>query len=200
MKSYSICAGLAALAISFASADAALAANAGPHILVIDRTALIQTSKLGQNMRGQLMAYSQKMQSELGPESQALEKEDQALESAKLAADVRAKKSQELQAKQAAFQQKVRDRQTLIQGGQIAARKFFMGQVDETVHAIMTERGADVVLEKSTVVASMNGADITKDVIDRLDKKTPSFKVPLVKPALSDMLKMQQQMQPQAQQ
>lgn len=191
MKSLSICAGLA-LAMSFASADAALAAGAGnPHILVIDRSALISTSKLGQNIRQQLMGYSQKLQTDLGPESQALEKESQALEAAKLPADVKAKKQQAFQAKQTAFQQKVRDRQSFIQGGQMAARKFFMGQVDAAVHAVMAQRGADVVLDKNTVVASANGSDITKDVIARLDKTVSNFKVPLVKPSLEDQLQMQ---------
>jgi Skp family chaperone for outer membrane proteins len=191
MKSLSICAGLAALALSFASVDSALAASAAnAHILVVDRNALISTSKLGQNIREQLTGYSQKMQNDLGAENQALQNQIQA---------AGAKKSQALQAKEAAFQQKVRDRQSLIQGGQMAARKFFMAQVDAVVHAIMAERGADAVLEKNTVVATANGADITKDVIARLDKKTPSFKVPLVKPPLSEMLQMQQ-MQPQQQQ
>ena len=192
MKALAICAGLAAFAISLGSVDAALAANAGnAHILVVDRNALISTSKLGQNIRAQLMGYTQKLQSDLGPESQAIESESQALDSSKLPADARAKESKALQAKQAAFQQKVRDRQSLIQGGQIAARKYFMAQVDSAVHAIMTERGADTVLDKSTVVASANGADITKDVVAALDKKSASFKVPLVKPSLEDQLQMQ---------
>jgi hypothetical protein len=49
------------------------------------------------------------------------------------------------------------------------------------------------------VVDSANGLDITRDVIQRLDKKISSFKVPLVKPPLADMLQMQQ-MQQQRQQ
>jgi len=199
MKSLSICAGLAALAISFASSDATLAANAnGPHILVIDRRALIQSSKLGQNIQQQLMAYGQKMQSEFGPESQALQNEQQGLD--KLPKAERAKRAEALQTKQNAFQQKVHDRQTLVQGGQAAARKFFMDQVDGVVHGLMSERGADAVLDKSTVVASANGTDITKEIVQRLDKKAPSFKVPLVKPSMQDMLQMQSSAMQQGQQ
>src|SRR5262249_3454115 len=113
MRSFSIGAGIAALSI-FASAGAALAAN-GPaaHILVIDRQAIITGSKLGQNIRQQIMALEEKAQSELGPEGQKLQNEVQAAGN---------KKNQALEAKQSAFQQKVRDRQSLIQGGQIAAR------------------------------------------------------------------------------
>jgi Skp family chaperone for outer membrane proteins len=192
MKSVSICAGLAALAISFGSAEAASAANTpGAHILVIDRRAIMTGSKLGANIREQIMGYQQKMRSDLGAENTALQNEQQALQSAKLPADARAKKSQALDAKQAAFQKKVQEQQSLIQGGEMAARKFYMAQSDAVVHAILTERGADVVLDKSTVVDSGNGLDITKDVMQRLDKKVTSFKVPLVKPSLADMLQMQ---------
>ena len=201
MKNLNICAGLTALSIFIASADAGLAANTGgPHILVVDRKALFTTSKLGQNISQQLMGYEQKAQSELGPEGQALQSQRQALESAKLSPDARTKQQQALQAKQAAFQQKVRDRQSMIQGGQMAARKYFMDQLDAVCRALMAERGADAVLDKSNVVASASGGDVTKDVIARLDKKAPSFKVPMVKPSLSDMLQMQSMQQQQQQQ
>ncbi|HLY06823.1 MAG TPA: OmpH family outer membrane protein [Rhizomicrobium sp.] len=190
MKSLSICACLAALAISFASSDVGLAAN-GPHILVIDRRALIQTSKLGQSIQQQLMAYNQKAQTQFGPEGQALQNEQQALESGKLPAAERAKRQQAFQARQAAFQQKMQSQRQLLEGGQMAARKYFMDQVDQVVHAIMAERGADAVLDKNTVVASGNGADITKEAVQRLDQKAPSYKVQLVKPSLQDMLQMQ---------
>jgi Skp family chaperone for outer membrane proteins len=188
MKNFTICAA-AALAI-FASAAAAPAASAGPHILVIDRNAVMTGSKLGENIRQQIMGYEEKMQTDLGPEGQALQSEMQA---------AGAKKSQALQTKEAAFRQKVQDRQSLIQGGELAARKRYLAEMGTVVHALMVERGADAVLDKSSVVDSGNGMDITHDVIARLDKKIASFKVPLVKPTLPEMLQMQQ-MQQQRQQ
>jgi Skp family chaperone for outer membrane proteins len=192
MKNLSICAGITALSIIFAAAAGALAANApGSHILVIDRQAIVNGSRLGQNIRQQIMAYEEKAQNDLGAESQALQNQVQA---------AGAKKSQALQTKEAAFRQKVQERQSLIQGGEIAARKRYLAEVGNIVHAMMTERGADVVLEKSTVVDSANGMDITRDVIQRLDKKISSFKVPLVKPPLADMLQMQQMQRQQMQQ
>lgn len=192
MKSLNICAGLAALAMSFASPEATLAANTnGPHILVIDRRVLIQGSKLGQNIQQQLVALSQKAQSEFGPEGQALQTEQQAVESAKVPPAEKAKRQKAFQAKQSAFQQKIRERQTMIQGGTMAARKFFEDQMNAVVHGIMSERGADAVLDKNSVVAAGNGADITKEALQQLDKKAPSFKVQLVKPSLQDMLQMQ---------
>lgn len=190
---FSSCAGIAALAISFTAAGPAFSANApGPHILVIDRHAIMTGSKLGENIRQQIMAYEEQVQHDLGPEGEALQNEMQAFQqqSASLAADTRANRNQALQTKQAAYRQKVQARQGLIQGGELVARNRYLAEVGSVVHAIMVERGADAVLEKSAVVDSVNGLDVTNDVIQRLDKKISSFKVPLVKPPPNDMLPM----------
>ena len=121
MKSFTICAGAAVLAMSFASADGALATNApGSHILVIDRHAVMTGSKLGENIRQQILAYEDKAQNELGAEGQALQNQIQA---------AGAKKSPALQAKETAFRQKVTERQSLIQGGEMAARKRYLAEL-----------------------------------------------------------------------
>jgi Skp family chaperone for outer membrane proteins len=92
---------------------------------------------------------------------------------------------------EAAYLQKTQERQSLVQGGEPVARKRYFTEVGMGVHAIMVERCADAVVEKSAVVDSVNGLDITRDVIQRLDKKITSFKVPLVKPPLSEVFQMQ---------
>jgi len=198
MNTFRIGAGMAALAFSLAvQAPAFAAIPAGPHILIIDRQGIVTGSKLGENIRQQIMGYEEKAQNELGAEGQALQNEQQALQSANMPADAKAKKTQALQAKQAAFRSKVQERQSLIQGGQMAAQKFYSAAVDGIVHDIRTERGADVVLEKSAVADIASGLDITKDVIQRLDKKISGYKVPLVKAPLNDMLQMMQQQRQQ---
>lgn len=189
MKITSLGASVAALAISLAAANAANAA--APQILVFDRQAVMNGSKLGESIRQQIMGYEQKAQSDLGPEGQALQNESQA---------AGGKKSPALQAKEAAFQQKVRNRQMMIQGGEVAARKRYVAEEGAIVHAIMMERGAQAVLVKGAVIDSVGGTDITRDVIARLDKKITTFKVPLVMPSLSDQLQMMQQQGQQAQQ
>jgi hypothetical protein len=54
----------------------------------------------------------------------------------------------------------------------------------------MLERGADAVVEKSAIFTSVNGLDITSTVIQRLDHKITSFKVPLVNPPASSTVQM----------
>jgi outer membrane protein len=188
-----ICAGVVVLAFSLLSTQTALAVpGSGPGILIVDRHAIMNGSKLGKNISGQIAAYEQKLQSELGPEGEALQTELQAFQqqSASLPADARAKKDQALQTKQAAYQQKIQERQSLIQGGELVARKRYLAEVGAVVHQIMAERSASVVLEKSSVVEIVDGLDITSDVIRRLDAKITSFTVPLVKPPAREQIQM----------
>jgi Skp family chaperone for outer membrane proteins len=154
------------------------------HILIVDKQAIMNGSKLGEDIRRQIMAYENDVQTQLGPESQALQKEGQALQqqAPNLPPAVRDKKIAAFQAKEDAFKQKVQAKQKLIQGGEFVSRKRYLAEVGAVIHAVMTERGADVVLEKSSVADSMNGADITPTVIQRLDTKISSLKVPLVPP------------------
>jgi len=202
MKKFSLCAGFAALAMTFAAAQGVLAATAagtgalaapagGTQILVFNRMLVIRDSKLGGTIHDQLRAYSQKAQSELGPEQDALQKEEQANGD---------KKNPALEQKAAAFQKKLRERQELIQGGEMAARKVYMAQEGAILNDLMAEHHAVAVVQKTAVEATAKGViltDVTKDVIARLDKKMTTYKVPLVKASLSDQLQMMGQQRPQ---
>jgi hypothetical protein len=58
-------------------------------------------------------------------------------------------------------------------------------QLGPILMEVVKERGANMVLDKQAVVtASTGGVDITKDVIDRLDAKLPTFKVNMNAPPL----------------
>lgn len=156
----------------------------GGHTLVVDKQTIMNRSKLGQDIRRQVMGYETQLESQFGATGRALQAEAQALqqEAPTLAPDVRNKKIQAFEAKEAAYRQKVQARQSLVQGGELVARLRYQAEVDAIVHAIMAERGADLVVIKSSVADSANGLDITQAAIQRLDRKITSFKVPLVNP------------------
>ena len=182
---------VAALAIALLCPRTALPASSqGSGILVVDRHAIMNGSKLGTNIRAQIMADENKIQTDLGPEGTALQKEMDAFQnqSASLPADLRARKKLALQQKQAAYQQKMKEREDLIHGGEIVAGHAYLAAVVSVVHAILLERGASVVLDKSVLADSVNGLDITSEVIRRLDRRMTNFKVPLVKPPADEQL------------
>jgi Skp family chaperone for outer membrane proteins len=157
-------------------------------LLFVDRHAIMNGSKVGTSIRAQIMAYENKIQDDLGPEDVALRKDTEAFQSqsASLPADVRAKKNLALQQRQAVHQQKMQDRENLVHGGEVVAGHAYFAAVKSVVHAIMLERGATAVIDKGAMADSIDGLDITSEVIRRLDRQMADYKVPLVKPSADD--------------
>ena len=174
----------------FALAQNAKATAVRSSILVLDRQAIVMGSKLGQNIHQQINDDVDKLRAELGPQGQQLQSEMQALQVQPSSPD-HDKKMQALQVKEADFRQKVQAKQSLIQGGEMVAQQRFTAELTAVANAIMQERGADAVVEKASVFTSVSGIDITKDVIQRLDRKITSFKVPLVNPPAGSGIQMQ---------
>lgn len=197
MQSYRILPTAASLAIGAVAllqiAHHATAAPNGKHpVLMIDRHEIIVNSKIGQDIHRQIMAYEDKVQADLGAQGQALQAEMQAAQSQPPSA-TRDKKLQGLHARETEYRQKLTARQSLIQGGELVARQHYLSELAAVVEAVMFERGADMVIEKPAVVSSVGGLDITNTVIQRLDSKASTFKVPLVNPPASSNTQMSNQ-------
>jgi Skp family chaperone for outer membrane proteins len=178
-----------ALVASFSSATAQgqphPAAAPGPtRILVIDRQAIFQASKVGQDVMRQISVYRQTMSTQLKSEQDALQREAGALQtqSAILAPDVKAQRVKAFQAKEAAFRQKWEGRQSMLQGGVQLAQQQIGQALVPILQGIMAERQANLLLDRAAVLNANQDLDITRVVIQRLDQKLPSVKVQLVSP------------------
>jgi len=170
--------------------NAAPSTGVRPSILVIDRQLIARESKLGQDIHRQIETYADKLRADFGAQGEQLQSEMQALQQQPASPD-REKKMQALQVKEADFRQKVQARQSLIQGGEMAAQQRYNAELTSVVNAIMQQRDAFAVLDKSTVFTSVNGIDITQVAMQRLDRKISTFKVPLVNPPAESMIQMQ---------
>jgi outer membrane protein len=187
-----------------AFAAPALAQNAAPvtqntpapKILVIDRAAILRGSKVGQDIGRQVQGYTQSAEKEFKGESDHLRSEGQALQQqiAILAPDVKKNKIAAFEAEQQAFQKKVQLRQDQIQGGVMQARQTVEKALGPILQGIMSERGANLLLDRNVVLLGTVDIDVTALAIDRLNKKLPSVKVNLVQPPPGTM-----QQQPGAQ-
>lgn len=187
-----------ALAISFAAPSVALAqgqppAAPMPKILVIDRAALLRQSKVGQDIQRQVEALTKSAESELKSEGEALRREAQALQQqvAILSPEVKAQKIRAFEAKQAAFQQKVQNRQNQIRYGVALAQRQVEAAAGPIVQKILQQRGANLMLDRQMIVISAPGLDVTPQAIQALDQKLPSVKVQLVSPPVDVLNKMQ---------
>jgi outer membrane protein len=166
-----------------------------PKILVIDRNAILRASKVGQDIVRQVNGYTQGAESSFRAEGTALQSEGRALQQqvAILAPDVKAKKIRDFQAKQAAFQRKVESRQGLIQGGVFKARQQVETALGPILQGIMQERGANLLLDRSSIVLGTVNIDITSLAVQRLDQKMPTAKVDLIALPPGVQAQMQQQ-------
>jgi outer membrane protein len=149
---------------------------------VIDRQALLQRSAAGKDIFTQTQALSKQMETQLRDEESKLQSEAVQLQQqlAILAADARAQKEKDFTAKQQAFQTRVQQRQAQIQASFNQAARQVEVALDPILQAIMRERGANMVLDRSAVIVAANEVDVTTLALQRLDRALPRVKVDLV--------------------
>ena len=153
-------------------------------ILMLDMRRIMGLSKVGQDIQRQVEALKQQATRDLNGEGAALKSEEMQLQqqAAILAPDVKARRIREFQAKATAFQQKIQRRGGLIQGGVMKAQQQIEQALGPILQGIMKERGATILLDRSSILLAPNSIDVTQLVIQRLDMKMPAAKVELTAP------------------
>ncbi len=96
-----------------------------------------------------------------------------------MAPDVRDQKEKDFTGKQQAFQAKVTQRQAEIQAGFNKTARQLEVALEPILKAIMAERGANMVLDRTSVILSSVDIDVTPVAVQRLDKALPHVKVEL---------------------
>lgn len=170
-----------------AAAPAATALQT-PRIIVIDRAFILQRSSAGRDMMSQTQKLNSDAETQFRTEQQQLQTEATQLQQqlAILAPDVRDQKEKEFTAKETSLQQRVQQRQAEIQGGIGKAARQVETALEPILQALMKERGANMLLDRSAVILASADVDVTAVAIQRLDQKLPHVKVDLVKaPAAS---------------
>jgi len=179
------------LVLGVVGPNAALAAPPQPggtapiaKVLLIDLRRVMSDSKVGQDMQQQIKALKAQATNELNGEGRALQGEKNQLEqqAAILAPDVKARRIKDFEAKASAFQEKVQKRSGLIQGGVMKAQQQVEQALGPILEGVMHERGATILMDRSSVLLAPNALDVTEVVKQRLDMKMPSVKVELTAP------------------
>lgn len=173
-------AGLAVLATP------ALAASApAPKIVVIDKAAIMQFSKVGQDIARQMQSLANQAKSDLTAQGRALQNEGRTLQQqvAILSPDLKAKRVAAFEAKQKSLQGAAQKKDEQLKAGFFQARQAMEQALGPIVQEVVKQRGANIVVDKQAVVfATASGFDITQDVIAQLDAKMPTYKVNLNAP------------------
>jgi len=151
-----------------------------PKIVVLDRAALMQFSKAGQDIAKQMQTYSAQAKADLQGQGRALETEERGLQQqvAIMAPDVKAKKIAAFTAKQQALQAEVGKKDGQMRYAFALARQQMEAKLGPILQGLVKSRGANMVLDKQAVVfANVSGFDITADAINQLNQQMPSLKV-----------------------
>jgi Skp family chaperone for outer membrane proteins len=180
---------LLAAAVAATSATAAMAQQkpapapgGNLRILVLNRDAILQGSKVGQDIIRQVNALTNQARTQFKGQEQALQNEGRALQQqvAILSAAAKKQKIAAFEAKERGLQQQVQVRQNQIQGGVFKARQQVEQALGPILQGIMQERGGALLLDRQIVLLSTVDIDITGVAIQRLNQKLPSVKVNLV--------------------
>ncbi|HEX2591115.1 MAG TPA: OmpH family outer membrane protein [Rhizomicrobium sp.] len=179
---------LLAAAVAATSATAAMAqqkpapAPGGLRILVLNRDAILQGSKVGQDIIRQVNALTNQARTQFKGQEQALQNEGRALQQqvAILSAAAKKQKIAAFEAKERGLQQQVQVRQNQIQGGVFKARQQVEQALGPVLQGIMQERGAALLLDRQIVLLSTVDVDITGLAIQRLNQRLSTVKVNLV--------------------
>jgi outer membrane protein len=163
----------------------ALADPPQPKIVVIDRAAIMQFSKVGQDIARQMQTYANQAKADLQAQGRALQNEGRTLQQqvAILAPDVKQKRLDAFRAREQALPGAAQRKDDQLKAGFAQARQAMEQNLGPILQQLVKERGANLVLDKQAVVfANAAGFDITGDAINRLNQKMPGFKVNLNAP------------------
>lgn len=176
-----------ALAATFIAAPAFAAGPPPPpvKVVVLDKVAIMQFSKVGQDIARQVQGYMNQAKKDLTAQGNALRNEERTLQQqvAILAPDVKQKRIAAFQDKAKGLESQAQKKDAQIKAGFFQARQAMEKALGPILQQVVKERGANLVIDKQAVVmATSGGFDITGDVINRLNQAMPSYKVNLNAP------------------
>lgn len=156
-----------------------------PVLVVVDRAAIMQFSKAGQDIGRQVQAFTAQTKNELDGQVRALENEGNALkrDAPGLAPDARQKRVAAFEQKQAALQKVIDRKQAQIQAAVGKGRMAMEKALAPILKDVTKEHGVNMVLDKQAVLFATNSTfDITPEVIEQLNAKLPSVQIDFTAP------------------
>ena len=167
---------------SFVFSPSALAQS---KTLVVDYNKVVNDSKVGKSIARQLKSIAATMQSEVKSQVRSLENEGKSVQAStkglklsdlKSRPDIQEKiKKFELKKQKTSIEMQYKDAE-MKKTQAVALNKVFK-KMNTIVAAIARERGADVVIDKSSSLYYTPSIDITATVLSRLDSQMPSITV-----------------------
>lgn len=161
------------------------AAFAQTTILVVDQGRVIRESSVGKHIAAQIKSIGTSMESELKASASPIESERDRLMNELKSMDQAAlksrpdlqKRAQDLMAKGQKTQVEAAYKQRELQVTEAKAMKQVNEKLAKILEAVVAERNADVILDRSLVIYGGKSTDITDTVISRLNSQMRTVSV-----------------------
>jgi Skp family chaperone for outer membrane proteins len=166
---------VAALATRVQSAPATMG------VIYMDRNALFNESKAGQDVAKQIAALKKTMEDELAKKNDTLALAEDQLRNQQslLSQDAWQAKVKEAQDKRMAFQREADDKQRQLQAAILSAQAKIWTAAGPLLDDMLKEKQAAIMLDRAAIVRGTTDIDVTAAAIERLNQKLPALKIDL---------------------
>ena len=170
---------MATVALGAVSVGSAHAEGRVLTIAVVDVPLVLQDSKAGKVIQKALENQRESYTRDMSGREDKLRQANQELDRQRgaLSQEAYNQKRRDFEQSFADFQRDVQARRKAIEQGFNEAMQTLHSSVLEVIAGLVQERGITMVLAKQQVVIVENSLDMTREVLERVDKKTPSVAV-----------------------
>ncbi len=174
-----------AFALAMPVATAPIAAAQGTTVVVIDQAKIMRDSRAGKDIQAKLKGIGDSMERELKPTADQLTSEGKSIETKTNGMTPEAMRADAaLKTQVEAYARKANDfnrrRQIATQELALTERKAwtdFYAALRPVLQEVVTEKNAQVMIDRADVVYANPASDVTASVISKLDARTPSVSV-----------------------
>lgn len=185
LKTLMLAIAVSAAGIISTSVAAPAAEAQGTKVVIVDQQKVISESMGLKDINTKIKNIGEQINTELAPEDSALQSEGQSLN-----ARVAGRTQEQLQAdaafvaartafarKSSAFQEKALIRQAELNATQQTAQAELGQAFNVALQEVLTETGADIVLDIGVTAAFQNSVDVTDQVLAKLNQQMPTVTV-----------------------
>ncbi len=167
-----------ALLAMLCAATPAVAGDA-PSIAVVNIQQIMREATAAKSVRDQLESKQKAFQADITKKEEALQKEDQELgkQQSVLSKEAFAEKAKAFRTKATEVQKEVQAKKALLDNAFERALNDIQKAVNEIIADLAKEKGFALAVPTSQVLYADEKMDISKDVLDRLNKKLPKLDV-----------------------
>jgi outer membrane protein len=155
------------------------AEDAKTSIAVVNMQVIMRESTSAKSVREQLESKQKSFYADMTKKEEALQKEDQELgkQQSVLSKEAFAEKRKAFVSKATEMQKEVQTKKSLLDAGLERSQNDILKAVNEIITGLAKEKRYTMVIQASPLLYADENLDVTKEVLDRLNKKLPKVDV-----------------------